>query len=162
MHVSYAEDTDSLLGSSALGNFQFGFFEDPGRGLNADIKGQATFFDYHTGVLHHPNVDIVSQGFNSGIVAFGADLSVTSYIGGCASAGCNLSQGIFTDTQGLNAQIDAASDGSAQILNSFNTFQVGFTSDRPFVSADGRTAGAAAAATPEPGSLGLMLVAAIA
>src|SRR5438270_7710525 len=54
-------------------------------------------------------------------------------------SGCNLSQGIFTDTQSLSAQIDAANDSSAQGLDSFNTFQVGFTSDLPFISADGRT-----------------------
>ena len=155
MDLSYTYDTNSLLGSSALGRFQFDFFEDPGRGPNAHIKGQASFFDYHTGVDHPLTVDIVSQGFNTGLVTFGTDLSVTSFIGGCATPGCNLSQGIFTDTQSLNAQIDAASDGSAQILSSLNTFRVGFTSDLPFVSADGRTGGAAST-VPEP-SLAVVL-----
>ncbi len=161
MDLSYDYDTNSLLGSSALGRFHFSFFEDPGRGPNANFEGRATFFDDHTRVLHHLTVDIVSQGFNTNFIAFGADLSVTSYIGGCAAVGCDLSQGIFTDIQSLNAQIDHADDGSAQGLNSLNTFQVGFTSDLPFVSADGRTPGAAAA-TPEPGSFSLMLAAAIA
>ncbi len=155
MNLSYAYDTNSLLGSSALGQCQFSFFEDPGRGLNAHIKGQASFFDYHTGLDHPLTVDIVSQGFNTGLVTFSTDLSVTSFIGGCATLGCNLSQGIFTDTQSLNAQIDAASDGSAQILSSLNTFRAGFTSDLPFVSADGRTGGAAST-VPEP-SLAVVL-----
>jgi len=159
MSLSYDYDTSSLVGSSALGHFQFSFFEDPGSGPKAHVEGHATFFDYHTGVLDQLSVNIVPQGL--GQVAFGIDVSVPSFIGGCAQIGCDLSQGIFTDNQSLNALIDAASDGSAQSLSSLNTFRAGFTSDLPFVSADGRTPDAAAS-VPEPGSLGLVLAAAIA
>jgi hypothetical protein len=162
MSITYTYDAFSLLGSSSLGLFQFSFTEDPGRGLNPHIDGTATFVDAHTGVSHDLNVEMVSQGFNTGLIAFGADLSVTSFIGGCAAVNCDLTHGIFTDTQGLSAQLDAANDGSAQILSSLNTFAMSFTSDLPFVSADGRTAGAAAAAAaPEPGTAMLVLVASI-
>jgi hypothetical protein len=159
MSLSYSYTATSLLGSTALGTFEFLFFEDPGRGPDADIEGTATFQDSHTLQQYETPVAITSQGFDTGFIAFSAGFTITTYIGGCAAANCDLSQGIFTDIQTLSAQIEGAD--SAQVLDSYNTFQVGITSDRPFVSADGRTAGAESAA-PEPGSLSLVLIAAIA
>jgi len=160
MDLSYTYDTNSLLGSSALGRFDFSFFEDPGRGPDADIEAQATFHDDHTGVIYNPFVDIQSQGPNTGFISFSTNFQVNTFVGGCAVMGCDLSQGIFNDTQSLSAQIDHANDDSAEILNSFNTFSVSFDSNLPFVSADGRTAGSAVAA-PEPSTWILTLLAAI-
>jgi hypothetical protein len=156
MELTYSYDTSSLLGSNALGRFDFDFFEDPGFGLNADVEGKATFEDYHTGAQHDIFVDIASGGpANSGIIAFTADATVNTFIGGCVTVNCDLTNGIFTDTQSLSAIIDHANDNSAQILSSLKTFQTSFVSDLPFVSVDGRTA-AAAAAAPEPGSIVLV------
>ena len=154
MEVQYSYDTNSLLGSSALGRFDFSFGEDPGSGSHPHIGQSAVFRLPHrsrsssdrrhrvpriqyrlTHLRRRPERDQLHRRL--------------------CDSGCNLSQGIFTDTQSLNAQIDAASDGSAQILNSLNTFRVGFTSDLPFVSADGRTGGAAST-VPEP-SLAVVL-----
>jgi len=154
MSLTYVYDTASLLGSSALGQFQFNFFEDPGFGLQAHIEGQASFLDYHTGTLLHPTV-LIQSGSLDNQIAFGADLTVTSFIGGCASSPCDLTNGVFTDTQSLSALIDPASNGSVQGLNSLDTFRVSLTSDLPFVSADGRTSGAASA-VPEPRLLSLL------
>jgi hypothetical protein len=158
MDLSYSYDVSSLLGSSALGSFRFEFFEDPGLGLDADVEGTATFQDNRTEVEYNPTVIVTSQGFNSGFIAFSANLTVTTYIGGCTAAGCDLSHGIFTDLQSVSARVEGVD--SAQILDSSNTFQVSIVSDLPFISADGRTTGAAVAA-PEPSSLSLVLVAAI-
>jgi hypothetical protein len=123
MELTYSYDTSSLLGSNALGRFDFDFFEDPGFGLNADVEGKATFEDYHTGAQHDIFVDIASGGpANSGIIAFTADATVNTFIGGCVTMSCDLTNGIFTDTQSLSAIIDHANDNSAQILSSLNTF----------------------------------------
>jgi hypothetical protein len=158
MDLEYSYDATSLLGSSALGSFRFTFFEDPGLGTDADVEGTASFQDSHTLQQYETPVTITSQGFDTGFIAFSAGFTLTTYIGGCPVAGCDLSHGIFTDLQSLSALIEGAD--SAQVLNSFNTFQVSITSDLPFVSADGRTTGAAVA-NPEPGSLSLVLIAAI-
>src|SRR5947209_11163292 len=45
MNLSYTYDTSSLLGSTALGRFQFEFTEDPGRGSNPFIQGTASFLN---------------------------------------------------------------------------------------------------------------------
>jgi hypothetical protein len=152
MDLEYSYDTTSLLGSNALGRFTFTFGEDPGTpGPDQTLGGSASFFDYHTGIQHDIPVIIAANPIaNTGIIDFSADLTVVSYVGGCTVANCDLSQGIFTDLQALSAQLDPGNDGSAQILSSLNTFQTGFESDLPFVSADGRTATTSAVA-PEPG-----------
>jgi hypothetical protein len=158
MDLQYQYTVSSLLGSTALGTFSFDFGEDPGTGLNADVGGTADFFDNHTLVDHAVPVLVQSQGFNTGQISFSANLVIQTYIGGCTSSPCDLSQGIFTDTQSLNAFTDPGSDGSAQVLDSSNTFQITLTSDLPLVSADGRIGGPVAAAVPEPSSIGLVLV----
>jgi hypothetical protein len=153
MDLVYTYDTFSLLGSSALGQFRFEFFEDAGVGLHADVEGRATFLDYHTGTEYHPTVIILSDGDPTTGLAFGADFTVNSFIGGCASTPCDLTQGIFTDIQGLSALLDPASNSSSQGFNSLDTFRVSITSGLPLVSSDGRTMDAVVVATPEPATL---------
>jgi len=140
--LSYTYDATSLLGSSALGSFSFNFFEDPGRGPDAHIDATATFVDHHTGLTEHPTVSLTSGVFDPASLAFATDFSVTTFIGGCTAAPCDLSQGIFTDLQSFVADTNPANDGLPEGVDSLNTFQVSLISALPLLSDDGRTAGA--------------------
>jgi len=154
MELTYRYDARSLLSSTALGTFNFDFFEDPGFGPFQDVEGTASFTDHHTGHTIPVNVIFAANPIaNSGELAFSANVTVDTFIGGCAVSNCDLSGGVFTDNQSLIAELDPANNHTNQILSSFNTFATSIASDLPFVSVDGRTA---AASTPEPASMALV------
>jgi hypothetical protein len=146
MSLTYTYFVYSVLGSTAGGLLQFSFGQDPGLGPHAVIDASGSFRDNTTGRSVPVQAIFSPEAVNSDQFAFSANLTVQSFIGGCPTAGCDLSNGIFGDVQQLSAAIEDDNVNVDEVLDSSHTFSVGLSANLPFVSQDGRQA----SPIPEP------------
>lgn len=141
-------------GNRSGGLLQFSFDEDPGLGPSASIDANASFSDFGSGRSFNIPVIFGQSCFNCGQFALSANATVTIMIGGCSTPGCNISGGVFDDTQQIFAENDGPQNHTPQGLDSTHSFDIAIDSPLPLVSADGRTV--APLSTPEPASFWLI------